>query len=346
MHPIDLRSDTVTLPTNEMLEAISKAELGDDVFQEDPTVNKLEHLAAKTFNKESAIFMPSGTMANLVAILTHCQRGDEVILGDQSHTFLYEAGGISSFGGVHSRQIKNYDDGTMLLEDIKNSIRKKDVHFPPSRLVCLENTHNRCFGMPLDINYINKVSEIVKNNSMKLHVDGARIFNAATALNKSVADLTSEVDSVSFCLSKGLSAPSGSLLCGKKEFIEKARFNRKALGGGMRQSGILAAAGIIALDEMPKKIINDHQNASILAKGLNEIRGISIDLEKVKTNIIYFKLHHPKIDSVTLTNSMLKKNIKFFELGPNWFRLVTHAGINEEDIEHVLIQFKDLFSKI
>ena len=216
MHTIDLRSDTVTLPTNEMLEAISKAELGDDVFQEDPTVNKLEHLAAKTFNKESAIFMPSGTMANLVAILTHCQRGDEVILGDQSHTFLYEAGGISSFGGVHSRQIKNYNDGTMSFEDIKNSIRKKDVHFPPSRLVCLENTHNRCFGMPLDINYINKVSEIVKNNSMMLHVDGARIFNAAAALNKSVAELTSEVDSVSFCLSKGLSAPSGSLLCGKK----------------------------------------------------------------------------------------------------------------------------------
>ena len=346
MHTIDLRSDTVTHPTNEMLEAISDAELGDDVFQEDPTVNKLEHLAAKTFNKESAIFMPSGTMANLVAVLTHCQRGDEVILGDQSHTFLYEAGGISSFGGVHSRQIKNHDDGTMSLEDIKYSIRKKDVHFPPSRLVCLENTHNRCFGMPLDMNYINKVSEIVKNNSMMLHVDGARIFNAATALNKSVAELTSEVDSVSFCLSKGLSAPSGSLLCGKKEFIEKARFNRKALGGGMRQSGILAAAGIVALNEMPKKIIMDHQNAITLAKGLNAISGISIDLEKVKTNIIYFKLDHSKIDSVMLIDSMLKKNIKFFELGPNWFRLVTHSGINEEDIEHVLIQFKDLFSKI
>lgn len=345
MHTIDLRSDTVTLPTNEMLKAISKAELGDDVFQEDPTVNKLEHLAAKTFNKESAIFMPSGTMANLVAVLTHCQRGDEVILGDQSHTFLYEAGGISSFGGVHSRQIKNHDDGTMSLEEIKNSIRKKDVHFPPSRLLCLENTHNRCFGMPLDMNYIKNVSEIVKNNAMMLHVDGARIFNAATRLKKSVAELTSEVDSVSFCLSKGLSAPAGSLLCGKKEFIERARFNRKALGGGMRQSGILAAAGILALDEMPKKIINDHQNASSLAKGLNAISGISIDLDKVKTNIIYFKLNHSKIDSVTLINSMLKKNIKFLELGPNWFRLVTHAGINEEDIEHVLIQFKDFFSK-
>ena len=319
MHPIDLRSDTVTLPTNEMLEAISKAELGDDVFQEDPTVNKLEHLAAKTFNKESAIFMPSGTMANLVAVLTHCQRGDEVILGDQSHTFLYEAGGISSFGGVHSRQIKNYDDGTMSLEDIKNSIRKKDVHFPPSRLVCLENTHNRCFGMPLDINYINKVSEIVKNNSMMLHVDGARIFNAAAALNKSVAELTSEVDSVSFCLSKGLSAPSGSLLCGKKEFIEKARFNRKALGGGMRQSGILAAAGIVALNEMPKKIIKDHQNASTLAKGLNAISGISIDLEKVKTNIIYFGkiIGSKKYDALKKTKDRYKRSISICYVDEN-----------------------------
>ena len=248
MHTIDLRSDTVTLPTKEMREAILNAELGDDVFQEDPTINKLEKLAAKKFNKEAAIFLPSGTMANLVAVLTHCHRGDEVILGDQSHTFLYEAGGISSFGGVHSRQLKNHNDGTMSLNDIKNSIRKKDVHFPPSRLICLENTHNRCFGMPLEINYINEVVDIAKNNEMCVHVDGARIFNAAVATGSTVADLTKNVDTVSFCLSKGLSAPSGSLLCGNKNFIHRARFNRKALGGGMRQAGILAAAGIVAID--------------------------------------------------------------------------------------------------
>ena len=169
MNIIDLRSDTVTLPTQEMHEAISNAELGDDVFQEDPTVNRLEKLAAEHFNKEAAIFLPSGTMANLVAVLTHCQRGDEVILGDQSHTFLYEAGGISSFGGVHSRQLKNHDDGTMSLEDIKSAIRKKDVHFPPSRLICLENTHNRCFGMPLDINYINNVADVAKDNNCLLY---------------------------------------------------------------------------------------------------------------------------------------------------------------------------------
>ena len=211
MNIIDLRSDTVTLPTKEMHEAISNAELGDDVFQEDPTINKLEKLAAKKFNKEAAIFLPSGTMANLVAVLTHCQRGDEVILGDQSHTFLYEAGGISSFGGVHSRQLKNHDNGTISIEDIKSAIRKKDVHFPPSRLICLENTHNRCSGMPLNINYINDVADIARNNNMSVHIDGARIFNAAVATGSSVSDLTKEVESVSCCLSKGLSAPSGSL---------------------------------------------------------------------------------------------------------------------------------------
>ena len=345
MHTIDLRSDTVTLPTKEMREAILNAELGDDVFQEDPTINKLEKLAAKKFNKEAAIFLPSGTMANLVAVLTHCHRGDEVILGDQSHTFLYEAGGISSFGGVHSRQLKNHNDGTMSLNDIKNSIRKKDVHFPPSRLICLENTHNRCFGMPLEINYINEVVDIAKNNEMCVHVDGARIFNAAVATGSTVADLTKNVDSVSFCLSKGLSAPSGSLLCGDKNFIHRARFNRKALGGGMRQAGILAAAGVVAINIMSAKIIEDHRNAKALAVGIAKIDGIIIETEKIKTNIIYFKLDHPKINSESLLDIMSKKNIRFFELGPNWFRLVTHSGISKENIDYVISEFDSFFSQ-
>ena len=346
MNIIDLRSDTVTLPTKEMHEAISNAELGDDVFQEDPTVNRLEKLAAEHFNKEAAIFLPSGTMANLVAVLTHCQRGDEVILGDQSHTFLYEAGGISSFGGVHSRQLKNHDDGTMSLEDIKSAIRKKDVHFPPSRLICLENTHNRCFGMPLDINYINNVADVAKDNKMLVHIDGARIFNAAVATGSSVSDLTKKVDSVSFCLSKGLSAPSGSLLCGDSSFIQRARFNRKALGGGMRQAGILAAAGIVALTIMSKKIIQDHQNAKKLSEGISKIKGINLKLEKIKTNIIYFNLDHPKVNSKTLLDYMEKKNIRFFELAPNWFRLVTHSGISNESIDHVIDQFNHFFTKV
>ena len=345
MHTIDLRSDTVTLPTKEMREAISNAELGDDVFQEDPTINNLEKLAAKKFNKEAAIFLPSGTMANLVAVLTHCNRGDEVILGDESHTFLYEAGGISSFGGVHSRQLKNHNDGTIHLNDIKNAIRKKDVHFPPSRLICLENTHNRCFGMPLEINYVNEVADIAKNNDIYVHVDGARIFNAAVATGSTVADLTKNVDTVSFCLSKGLSAPSGSLLCGNKKFIYKARFNRKALGGGMRQAGILAAAGIVAIDNMSSKIIEDHRNAKALADGIAKIDGIIIETEKIKTNIIYFKLDHPKVNSESLLDIMNKKNIRFFELGPNWFRLVTHSGISKENIDYVISEFDSFFSQ-
>ena len=345
MHTIDLRSDTVTLPTKEMREAISNAELGDDVFQEDPTINNLEKLAAKKFNKEAAIFLPSGTMANLVAVLTHCNRGDEVILGDQSHTFLYEAGGISSFGGVHSRQLKNHNDGTIHLNDIKNAIRKKDVHFPPSRLICLENTHNRCFGMPLETNYVKEVVDIAKNNDMSVHVDGARIFNAAVATGSTVADLTKNVDTVSFCLSKGLSAPSGSLLCGDKNFIHRARFNRKALGGGMRQAGILAAAGVVAIDIMSEKIIEDHQNAKDLADGIAKIDGIIIETEKIKTNIIYFKLDHPKINSESLLDIMSKKNIRFFELGPNWFRLVTHSGISKENIDYVISEFDSFFSQ-
>ena len=344
MKKVDIRSDTITLPTKEMLDAIAGADLGDDVFQEDPTVNQLEDLAATKFNKEAALFVPSGTMANLVAVLSHCQRGDEVILGDQAHTFLYEAGGISAFGGVHSRQIPNQEDGTLLLEDIKKSIRKEDVHFPPTKLICLENTHNRCLGMPLGVDYTNSVTEIAKNNSLSVHVDGARIFNAAVSLDVSVTELTDNIDSVSFCLSKGLSAPAGSMLCGNKDFIEKARRNRKALGGGMRQAGVLAAAGLVALEKMTDRIIDDHNNARTLAEGILNIDGIRINLDMVKTNIIYFSLDHPKVGGALLLEKMAEKNIHFFELGPSWFRLVTHAGVSKDDVDDVVGEFERILS--
>ena len=344
MNKVDLRSDTITLPTKEMFDAIAGAELGDDVFQEDPTVNQLEDLAATKFNKEAALFVPSGTMANLVAVLSHCQRGDEVILGDQAHTFLYEAGGISAFGGVHSRQIPNQEDGTLLLEDIKKSIRKEDVHFPPTRLICLENTHNRCLGMPLSVDYTNSVTEIAKNNSLSVHVDGARIFNAAVSLGVSVKELTENIDSVSFCLSKGLSAPAGSMLCGTKDFIHRARRNRKALGGGMRQAGVLAAAGLVALEKMTDRIIDDHKNARTLAAGISNINGIRINLERVKTNIIYFSLDHPKVGGALLLEKMAGKNIHFFELGPSWFKLVTHAGVSKDDVDDVVGEFERILS--
>ena len=344
MKKIDLRSDTITLPTKEMLDAIDRADLGDDVFQEDPTINQLEEIAAKRFNKQAALFVPSGTMANLIAVLSHCHRGDEVILGDQAHTFLYEAGGISSFGGVHSRQLVNQADGTIAIDDIKHAIRKEDVHFPTTRLICLENTHNRCFGMPLSSDYVNSVAEVAKNDSILVHVDGARIFNAAVSLDTSVAELTHEIDSVSFCLSKGLSAPAGSLLCGPEDFIYRARRNRKALGGGMRQAGILAAAGIIALENMTERIADDHQNARALAEGISDIKGISIDLDKIQTNIIYFSLDHPKIESSLFLDKMCEKNIHFFELGPSWYRLVTHNGISKDDVSNVVEEFRQLLS--
>ena len=344
MKKIDLRSDTITLPTKEMLDAIDRADLGDDVFQEDPTINQLEEIAAKIFNKQAALFVPSGTMANLVAVLSHCQRGDEVILGDQAHTFLYEAGGISSFGGVHSRQLVNQADGTIAIDDIKHAIRKEDVHFPTTRLICLENTHNRCFGMPLSSDYVNSVAEVAKNDSILVHVDGARIFNAAVSLDTSVAELTHEIDSVSFCLSKGLSAPAGSLLCGSADFIYRARRNRKALGGGRRQAGILAAAGIIALENMTERIADDHQNARALAEGISDIKGISIDLDKIQTNIIYFSLDHPKIESSLFLDKMCEKNIHFFELGLSWYRLVTHNGISKDDVSNVVEEFHQLLS--
>ena len=340
---IDLRSDTVTLPSSQMLEAIKTIELGDDVFSEDPTVNRLQEKAANLMGKEDAILVPSGTMGNLASILTHCARGDEIILGDQSHTFLYEAGGISAFGGIHSRQLKNHPDGTINLDDIKNSIREENVHFPPTTLICLESTHNRCFGAPLSIEYMNQVSEIAKNNNCKIHLDGARIFNAAVALNIEVQNLVSCVDSITFCLSKGLSSPVGSIICGDYDFIKKVRHIRKALGGGMRQAGIIAGFGEIALGQMIEQIKEDHKMASKLSKGLSSIDGININLDQVHSNIIYFNLDESKSSlSNQLVTLMEEKGILFFEVSPNRYRLVTHYGINSNDIENVLTIFNEI----
>jgi len=338
---IDLRSDTVTLPSSEMLEAVASAKLGDDVFLEDPTVNSLQDKAAKILGKEDALIVPSGTMGNLVSILVHCSRGDEVILGDQAHTFLYEAGGISAFGGIHSRQLKNQDDGTININDIKNSIREENVHFPPTTLICLENTHNRCFGAPLTSDYMKEVRYIAKENNCKVHLDGARIFNAAASLGVDVKELTKDVDSVTFCLSKGLSSPVGSIICGDKDFIKKARHARKALGGGMRQAGIIAKFGEVSLNTMLSQIQEDHKNAQALAEGLNNIKSINISLEKVYSNIVYFKLNATNL-SGQLVEIMEKQGILFFEVSPNRYRLVTHYGISSEHIQRVLETFNTI----
>jgi len=333
---IDLRSDTVTQPTNEMRQVIANAELGDDVFQEDPTINKLENCAAKLLGKEAALLVPSGTMGNLASILAHCERGTEIILGNKSHTFIYEAGGISSFGGIHSRQLNNNDDGTIDLHLIKSAIRDDNVHFPITSAISLENTHNMCYGAPLSIEYINSVAFIAKENGLKLHIDGARIFNATTSLNVDIKEMVKNVDSITFCMSKGLAAPIGSMVCGNKKFINKVRRNRKALGGGMRQAGIIAAAGLMAINTLNTQIIEDHKNAQILARGISQINGLSIQLNNIKTNIIYFELDTTKISGKKLVDEMEKVGVKFLETSPNRFRLVTHYGITEKDIQITL----------
>lgn len=342
MKTIDLRSDTVTLPTPAMREAIYRAELGDDVFGEDPTTNRLEELAAKRMGKEAALLVASGTMGNIVCLLTHCGRGDEVILGDQSHTFLYEAGGMSALGGIHPHTVPNQPDGTIRLEDMEAAIRGDDVHFPRTRLICLENTHNRCYGSALTPQYTDAVAALAKERGLAVHLDGARIFNAAIALGVDVKELTRSVDSLTFCLSKGLSAPVGSVVCGSKNFIAQARRIRKVLGGGMRQSGIIAAAGIVALEEMPGRIAEDHKNARLLAEGIAQIEGLSIDPAKIQTNIVYFELTGEQLTAKKLVAELGKRGIRLLPVGPRRLRAVTHYGITTEDIDLTLTALREL----
>ncbi len=340
---IDLRSDTVTLPSKKMKQFIMESPLGDDVYGEDPSVNLLQNKIAKIFNKEAGLFVPSGTMANLIAVLTHCNRGDEVILGDKSHIFYYEAGGISAYGGIHSFQLHNNDDGTINLDDIKKSIRAiGNDHFPKTKLICLENTHNACYGAPIDTDYFNQVRKIANKHNLSIHLDGARIFNAAIALNKSVDILTRDCDTISCCLSKGLSAPVGSVLLGNKDFILKAKQIRKALGGGMRQAGLIASAGIFSLDNMVDRISNDHENAKILAYELDKLNNIEINLNYVYTNIIFIYNRHGKVSNEQLLNELEKNNIKIDYKGNSKFRLVTHSGFKKDDINSVVTVFKEI----
>ena len=340
MKIIDLRSDTVTLPSSDMRQAIFEAQLGDDVFEEDTSVNLLEKKAAELSGKEAALLVPSGTMANLISFLVHCPRGTEALLGDKSHTFIYEAGGISAFGGIHSHQLKNNIDGSINLEDIKEAIREDNVHFPKTSLISLENTHNKCFGAPISRGYIQDVIHIAHENNLKTHIDGARIFNATVALNTTLSDLVADVDSITFCLSKGLSCPVGSVICGSKDFIYHARRVRKALGGGMRQAGIIAAAGLTALKNAEDQIKKDHKNAKLLAEGLSSIDNISTELEYVKTNIVYFKLSSNKMQSKEFLKIMEDSGVLFFESLSNQYRLVTHYGITETDIYDAVEIFK------
>jgi len=347
MNWIDLRSDTVTQPTKAMRQAMAKAEVGDDVFGEDPTVNKLQELAAERMGKEAGLFVPSGTMGNLAAILAHCGRGDEVILGNKAHTFLYEAGGISALGGVHSCQLPNQPDGTLLLQDIQSAIRSSDAHQPVSRLVCLENTHNRCGGVALTAEYTRAVGDLANASGLSMHLDGARIFNAAVAQEVSARELAEPADSVTFCLSKGLSAPVGSGLCGSTEFIKKAHRIRKQLGGGMRQAGILAAAGIVALETMVDRLADDHRRARYLAQGLSFLPWLVLEPGSPYTNMIFMSLaDNFPVDAKQVADAMAEKDVRVGLVGKRRFRLVTHYWIDDAAVDKAIVAFQEVGNRL
>ena len=337
MEWIDLRSDTVTEPTPEMRKAMAKAEVGDDVFGDDPTVQRLEQLAASMMGKPAAVFVASGTMGNLAAVLSHCQRGDELIMGGDSHTFINEAGGVAALGGVHPRTLINQTDGTIRLRDIQAAIRADDEHFPITRLIVLENTHNRMGGAAISSDYIASVAGLASERGLKLHLDGARIFNAAAALEIPVAGFTRSADSVTFCLSKGLCAPVGSVLCGSEDFIRRARRSRKQLGGGMRQAGILAAAGIVALETMVDRLAEDHQRTRRLADGLREVPGITLEHDPPPSNMVYLALD-PQLGITTadLIRGLREEGIKVIAREPLRMRLVVHYWIDDAAVEHTI----------
>jgi threonine aldolase len=337
MDRIDLRSDTVTWPTPEMRQAMAEAAVGDDVFGEDPTVNALQDAAARRLGKEAGLFVASGTMGNLVAVLAHCGRGDEVILGDKAHTFVYEAGGIAALGGVHPHTVPVQPDGTLPLEAIEAAIRPDNVHMPVTRLIALENTQGTVGGIPISKAYTDAVGGLARAHGLALHIDGARIFNAATALNVDVADLVAAADSVTFCLSKGLCAPVGSVLVGSREFIARAHRVRKQLGGGMRQAGTLAAAGLIALDKMTLRLAEDHANARRLAEGLAALPQIEIALDRVQTNMVFFSLRpEVPLSAPELAERLKRHNVWIMDMGERGFRAVTHYWIRPQDVDHAL----------
>lgn len=338
---IDLRSDTVTKPTPEMRKAMAEAEVGDDVYGEDPTVNRLEQLAAEMFGKEAALFVASGTMGNQVSIMAHTQRGDEVILEADSHIFWYEVGAMSVLSNVMPHPIKG-KNGAMDPDDVRKAIRPKDIHFPRTSLITIENTHNRSGGRVVPLENFKAIYQIAKEHGISVHVDGARIFNASTASNVPVKEYAKYADSLMFCLSKGLCAPVGSIVVGSRQFIEKARKVRKILGGGMRQAGVLAAAGIIALTKMVDRLKKDHENAKFLATKLREI-GYSVNVEDVETNMVILKTDNLKVNAHQFLSAMREKGVLAVAFSDTSIRLVTHNDVSREDIEKALNVFEELF---
>jgi threonine aldolase len=332
---IDLRSDTVTKPTESMRRAMASAEVGDDQYGEDPTVRRLEELAAEKLGKEAAIYVPSGTMGNLVALLTHCGRGDEVILGSESHIFWFENGGAAALGGLPFNLIPNDRKGQLPVDHVSDAIRPVRSGYPRTGVVCIENTQNRCGGTALPVSYLKELKSVVNDRGVPVHMDGARIFNAAAALGVPAHEIAAQADSVQFCLSKALAAPVGSVLTGTAQFIDRAKANRRMVGGAMRQSGVIAAAGVVALTEMIDRLPEDHARARRLAEGLDELPGVTLDLQTVQSNIVIFKTE-PLVPHSVFIERMRDQGVLLSNYGLRGVRMVTHYQIDDAAIDHAL----------
>ncbi len=341
---IDLRSDTVSLPTTEMRDAMRDAELGDDGYHEDPTVNRLQERVARMLGKEDALFVVSGTMGNLISVLTHCQRGEQIILGHHSHHASFEQNGSSALGGVSTRTVPNLPDGRLELNAIESSINADDPHFARTKLISLENTWN---GHPLTPEYMSEVRDIADRYSLKIHLDGARLFNAAVALKASPVDLVRDADSVQFCFSKGLSCPVGSIIAGDSHFIAEARRLRQCLGGRLRQVGVVAAAASVALDTMIDRLAEDHANARHLAEGLAELPGIIADPGDTHTNIVFFHTSLPGLTPRVILAHLQEAGVRMGWLSERLgFRAVTHYGIDRDDIAEALLRVKNVMMRL
>ncbi|NMB11642.1 MAG: low-specificity L-threonine aldolase [Firmicutes bacterium] len=336
---VDLRSDTFTQPTARMREVMANAPVGDDVFGEDPTVNRLEELAARKVGKEAALFVVSGTMGNLIATLSHTRPGDEVILGAHSHIYGYEVGGLARIGGLMPRLV---DDaaGTIRPEQVLAALRDDNIHYPPTSLVCIENSHNMSGGRVTDVAGIQALAAVVHERGLRLHMDGARVFNAAVALGVEVTELTQPVDSVMFCLSKGLSAPVGSILAGDGEFVARARKFRKIVGGGMRQAGVIAAAGVIALEEMVNRLKEDHARAQRLAEGLSHIPGVQVMDSNYQTNILLIDIKGTGLTAGQFVTELNELGVRVLTRSETALRAVVHRHIDDEDVDQVIAAFE------
>jgi threonine aldolase len=339
---VELRSDTFTLPTESMRRAMAAAEVGDDVWDEDPTIHRLQERAAEMVGKEASLFVPSGTMGNLCALITHTEPGDEVLLEGESHIFHSEVAGASVVGGLQLRPLDT-PDGRLQPEQVRAAIREPDIHQPPTGLLCLENTHNRRGGTCLGPSQTQALCEVAHDAGFPVHLDGARVFNAAVALSVDVRQLTGPVDSVMFCLSKGLSAPVGSMLAGSKDFIERSRRIRKMLGGGMRQAGVLAAAGLVALEEMVDRLADDHRNARRLAEGLHGLAGITIDLARVETNMVFGDCQ-PPLTAAAFIDRCREAGVLLDQASLYRWRMVTHRGVTADDVDYAIGVVRQLFA--